>query len=131
MEVFLDPSKKDTQRPPRNDSNKGRPKRKFGGKPNGFGNSRNGNDNRRSGGFGKDSRNNSNNRKSGGFGQSSRSDSDDRRWWVIFVNIDSLDEMSNIVGESAITYFPNLFNAVRTSSFVAFRLSASTVTSIP
>lgn len=41
-------------------------------------------------------------------------DSDDRRWWVIFVNIDSLDEMSNIVGESAITYFPNLFNAVRT-----------------
>ena len=41
-------------------------------------------------------------------------DSDDRRWWDIFVNIDSLDEMSNIVGESAITYFPNLFNAVRT-----------------
>ena len=41
-------------------------------------------------------------------------DSDDRRWWVIFVPIDSLDEMAEIVGESAITYFPKLFNAVRT-----------------
>lgn len=40
-------------------------------------------------------------------------DSDDRRWWVIFVAIDSLDEMTEIVGESVITYFPKLFDAVR------------------
>jgi hypothetical protein len=41
-------------------------------------------------------------------------DSDDRRWWVIFVPIDSLDEMAEIVGESIVTYFPKLFHAVRT-----------------
>ena len=41
-------------------------------------------------------------------------DSDDRRWWVIFVPIDSLDEMAEIVGESVVTYFPKLFHAVRT-----------------
>ena len=41
-------------------------------------------------------------------------DSDDRRWWVVFVPIDSLDEMAEIVGESAMTYFPKLFHAVRT-----------------
>ena len=40
--------------------------------------------------------------------------SDDRRWWVVFVPIDSLDEMAEIVGESAMTYFPKLFHAVRT-----------------
>lgn len=41
-------------------------------------------------------------------------DSDDRRWWVIFVPIDSLDEMAEIVGESVVSYFPKLFHAVRT-----------------
>jgi len=41
-------------------------------------------------------------------------DSDDRRWWVVFVPIDSLDEMAQIIGESVVTYFPKLFNAVRT-----------------
>jgi hypothetical protein len=40
-------------------------------------------------------------------------DTDDRRWWVIFVHVNSLDEMAQIVGESVVTYFPKLFNAVR------------------
>jgi len=39
---------------------------------------------------------------------------DDRRWWVIFVPIEKLDDMAEFVGESAVTYFPKLFNAVRT-----------------
>ena len=40
-------------------------------------------------------------------------DINDRRWWVLFVQIESLDDMANAVGEEAITYFPKLFNAVR------------------
>jgi len=40
-------------------------------------------------------------------------DQDDRRWWVIFTQIESLNEMANYVGEDAKTYFPKLFNAVR------------------
>ena len=39
---------------------------------------------------------------------------DDRRWWVIFVSISSLEDMKEIVGENTETYFPKLFNAVRT-----------------
>ena len=38
---------------------------------------------------------------------------DDRRWWVIFVPIQSLDDLKNYVGETAETYFPKLFNAIR------------------
>ena len=38
---------------------------------------------------------------------------DDRRWWVIFVPIQSLDDLKNYVGETAKTYFPKLFNAIR------------------
>jgi hypothetical protein len=40
-------------------------------------------------------------------------DQDDRRWWVIFVPIESLEEMPNYVGESVSSYFPKLFGAVR------------------
>lgn len=40
-------------------------------------------------------------------------DQDDRRWWVIFVPIESLEEMPNYVGESVASYFPKLFGAVR------------------
>jgi hypothetical protein len=40
-------------------------------------------------------------------------DVSDRRWWVIFVPIQSLDDLVHHVGESASTYFPKLFNAVR------------------
>lgn len=40
-------------------------------------------------------------------------DDDDRRWWVIFVPIESLDELAAYVGEKSATYFPKLFNAVR------------------
>jgi len=40
-------------------------------------------------------------------------DADDRRWWVIFVEVDSLDKLDEIVGESTIVYFPKLFGAVR------------------
>ena len=38
---------------------------------------------------------------------------DDRRWWVLFVPIQSLDEMPKYVGEEAVTYFPRLFNCIR------------------
>lgn len=41
-------------------------------------------------------------------------DMDDRRWWVIFVAINSLSEMSVLVGEDTSVYFPRLFNAIRT-----------------
>jgi hypothetical protein len=41
-------------------------------------------------------------------------DQDDRRWWVIFVPIEKLEDLSDYVGESSLTYFPKLFNAVRT-----------------
>ncbi len=41
-------------------------------------------------------------------------DMDDRRWWVIFVAINSLSEMSELVGEDTAVYFPRLFNAIRT-----------------
>lgn len=40
-------------------------------------------------------------------------DDNDRRWWVLFVQIDSLEDMAQVVGESAVTYFPKLFDAVR------------------
>ena len=40
-------------------------------------------------------------------------DQDDRRWWVIFVPIESLEEMPKYVGESVSSYFPKLFGAVR------------------
>lgn len=40
-------------------------------------------------------------------------DQDDRRWWVIFVPIESLEEMPKYVGESVASYFPKLFGAVR------------------
>lgn len=40
-------------------------------------------------------------------------DQDDRRWWVIFVPIQSLDEMPKYVGENVATYFPKLFDGVR------------------
>jgi hypothetical protein len=40
-------------------------------------------------------------------------DKDDRRWWVIFVPIQSLSELKQYVGEEAKTYFPKLFDAVR------------------
>lgn len=40
-------------------------------------------------------------------------DEDDRRWWVIFVPIQSLKDMRQFVGEDAVSYFPKLFNAVR------------------
>ena len=38
---------------------------------------------------------------------------DDRRWWVIFVEIQALEQLSSYVGESTGTYFPSLFAAVR------------------
>ena len=41
-------------------------------------------------------------------------DQDDRRWWVIFTQIECLSDLRSFVGEDAITYFPKLFNAVRT-----------------
>jgi hypothetical protein len=41
-------------------------------------------------------------------------DQDDRRWWIIFTQIESLNELVEYVGESAETYFPKLFGAVRT-----------------
>lgn len=40
-------------------------------------------------------------------------DSDDRRWWVIFVPVESLKEMEEKVNEKITTYFPRLFDAVR------------------
>ena len=40
-------------------------------------------------------------------------DNNDRRWWVMFVPISSLDELEDHVGEPAKTYFPALFDAVR------------------
>lgn len=40
-------------------------------------------------------------------------DQDDRRWWVIFVPIESLAEMKHFIGEDVTTYFPKLFNSVR------------------
>ncbi len=40
-------------------------------------------------------------------------DQDDRRWWVIFVPLETLAEMPKYVDEEAVTYFPKLFNAVR------------------
>jgi len=40
-------------------------------------------------------------------------DGDDRRWWVIFVPIQSLSEMEKYVGEPADIYFPKLFKAVK------------------
>ena len=40
-------------------------------------------------------------------------DKDDRRWWIIFVPINSLDEMSNILNEDVKTYFPKLFDSMR------------------
>jgi hypothetical protein len=40
-------------------------------------------------------------------------DQDDRRWWVIFVPVESLEEMTKYVGESVSSYFPKLFGSVR------------------
>lgn len=40
-------------------------------------------------------------------------DHDDRRWWVIFVPVESLSEMSLVVGEDISIYFPKLFDSVR------------------
>lgn len=40
-------------------------------------------------------------------------DGDDRRWWVIYVDIDNLDQLESKVGENKETYFPALFDAVR------------------
>jgi hypothetical protein len=37
----------------------------------------------------------------------------DRRWWVIFAEIQSLDDLSTFVGEDKETYFPTLFNSMR------------------
>lgn len=42
-------------------------------------------------------------------------DQDDRRWWVIFVPIEKLEDMPEYVGEESKTYFPKLFNAVRSN----------------
>ena len=41
---------------------------------------------------------------------------DDRRWWVIFIDLPSLDDLKSKVGESAEVYFPKLFNAIRKNS---------------
>ncbi|RTL05707.1 hypothetical protein EKK58_07390 [Candidatus Dependentiae bacterium] len=41
---------------------------------------------------------------------------DDRRWWIIFVPISKLSDISAKVGESYGTYFPKLFNALRENS---------------
>ena len=38
---------------------------------------------------------------------------DDRRWWIIFMEITSLAEMSNAVGEDIGIYFPRLFSSIR------------------
>lgn len=38
---------------------------------------------------------------------------DDRRWWVIFVPIQSLSELEDYVGETIETYFPKLFDSIR------------------
>lgn len=38
---------------------------------------------------------------------------DDRRWWVIFVPIESLDDITKAVGEDARVYLDKLFTAVR------------------
>ena len=40
-------------------------------------------------------------------------DEDDRRWWVLFAVIESLKDLKKFVGEDASTYFPALFDAVR------------------
>jgi hypothetical protein len=37
----------------------------------------------------------------------------DRRWWVVFAPIDTLDDISLIVGEDISEYFPKLFNLIR------------------
>lgn len=38
---------------------------------------------------------------------------DDRRWWIIFSRVESLDELEFLVNEKKETYFPNLFEALR------------------
>lgn len=38
---------------------------------------------------------------------------DDRRWWIIFVPISKLSDISDIMGEPYGAYFPRLFNALR------------------
>ena len=43
-------------------------------------------------------------------------DEDDRRWWVIFVPIQSLSELKQYVGEDAKTYFAKLFNTIKSHS---------------
>jgi hypothetical protein len=40
-------------------------------------------------------------------------DTDDRRWWVIFVPIQSLDDLPRFVGYEAGEYFDKLFHAIR------------------
>lgn len=40
-------------------------------------------------------------------------DQDDRRWWVIFVPVENLQDIKNHIGEDPSTYFPRLFSAVR------------------
>jgi hypothetical protein len=40
-------------------------------------------------------------------------DENDRRWWIIFIPINNLNEFEKRVGEDVKTYFPNLFDAVR------------------
>ena len=37
----------------------------------------------------------------------------DRRWWVVFVPLDSMDNLHEYVGESKNTYYPKLFDAMR------------------
>jgi len=39
-------------------------------------------------------------------------DEDDRRWWVIFVEIDTIKELEELVGEPKEIYFSNLFSNV-------------------
>jgi hypothetical protein len=41
-------------------------------------------------------------------------DDNDRRWWVIFVPADDLQDVKEYVGEDIKTYFPRLFDAART-----------------
>lgn len=41
-------------------------------------------------------------------------DTDSRRWWVIFVEMESLDDIESKVGVPYFDYFPKIFEAIRT-----------------
>jgi len=43
-------------------------------------------------------------------------DKTDRRWWVLFVPIQNLDDLPDYVGSDAVTYFPKLFDTIRDHS---------------